>query len=99
MTDTARIISANDLLNGDVVFFTEADAWSRKATAAAVYRTDAAAEDALIRAARQSGRAVGPALVDIDFGMDGGAPRRLRERIRRDGPTVGAALYLKFFRQ
>lgn len=84
----AQIVSANDLLVGDVVYFTEAGGWTRSLAEAALARDEGAAEALLARAARQQDRVVDPYLADV--ALDGPAPRPLhfREVFRAHGPTT-----------
>jgi len=83
----AQIISANDLLVGDVVYFTAAETWTRRIGEAALARDPAQAEALLARAARQQGRVVDPYLAEV--ALDGGAPRptHFREAFRTRGPS------------
>lgn len=83
-----QIVTANDLLAGDVVFLTAAAAWSRDISAAAVAESQAAAERLLAKAEADTGRIVGPYLADVERGQDGAPqPTHYRERIRLCGPT------------
>ncbi|PKP64118.1 MAG: DUF2849 domain-containing protein [Alphaproteobacteria bacterium HGW-Alphaproteobacteria-8] len=84
----AHIVSANDLLVGDVVYFTAADGWTRKLEEAALARTGDEAEALLARATRQQSRVVDPYLAEV--ALDGArAPRPLhfREVFRTRGPS------------
>lgn len=83
---TPQIVSANDLLVGDVVYLTSGETWTREITDAAVAETKAEAEGLLTAATAQQDRVVGPYLVDIELG---GRPQPLhfRERYRDMGPS------------
>jgi len=80
-----RIVMANDLLNGDVIYWTSAQTWSSAPPDAALLTAGPEADAALARAKAQTNRAVDPTLVDLD----GDRPVRLRDQIRHGGPTVG----------
>lgn len=87
--DFTRIVTANRLRDGYVVFLTTEGAWSEKTEAAAVAKTTEQ-EEALLAQAQASVRAchvVDPTVIDVDQ-ADTSAPLRFRERIRRAGPTV-----------
>ncbi|MEM8627138.1 MAG: DUF2849 domain-containing protein [Pseudomonadota bacterium] len=84
-----QVVTGNALMEGDVVFFTARNTWSRDLSQAAVAKdTDAA--DALLTAAKaQPAAIVGPYLAAVE--VDGtGTPRtqHIREAIRTTGPTV-----------
>jgi len=81
------VLTANDLLTGDVVFWTGTD-WTR-AFAAAVRGAGAAEHEALAAIGREEeagNRVVGAYLVVLD--PVGGAPVELRERRRLAGPSI-----------
>jgi hypothetical protein len=82
-----KIVSANDLLEGDVVWLTPDHGWSRDLRAAAVAQAPDAAEALLSAAEAQPERVVGPFLADVE--IEGGAPRPLhfREVYRTRGPS------------
>lgn len=84
----AQIVSANDLLVGDVVYFTAADGWTRDLREAALARDDAEAEGLLARAALQQNRVVDPYLAEV--ALDGPTPRptHFREAFRARGPST-----------
>lgn len=86
---THQIVSANDLLNGHVIYLTDQDDWSRHPDQAAIFQAGAAAEAALAQANQSPERAVGPYLIDVSIDDDHSLPTHHREVIRRNGPTVG----------
>jgi hypothetical protein len=82
------IVSANHLLTGATIYLT-ASGWSVNIRDAQT--AEAQEADALLARARAQGHvAVGPAVSAVTLGPDGPAPARRRERMRRDGPGVGA---------
>ena len=88
MADPApRIISANDLFVGDVVYLDHAGGWTRRIEEAAVAKTEDDA-NALEALARQPLLVVGPYLLTVTLD-DAGVPKpsHYREKIRDRGPT------------
>jgi hypothetical protein len=89
MRMTDQVLTANRLIDGDVVYFTVAGDWDTRIEAARVVhgKEDAAALEAVGAKAAAEQIVVGPYLIDV--GEDGGrlVPRRYRERIRAYGPS------------
>ena len=87
----SKIVSANDLLSGRVVYLTAEGAWSPDIADASVAPDPAAASALLAAGERDPGRVVGPYLVDVTPGGPdrGPEPTAIRERIRLLGPSVG----------
>ena len=84
------ILSANSLLDGDVVY-RAADRWSPHLADALVARDAATAAEleAALAAAERSGDPLGPALIPVALDADGRVvPNHYRERIRALGPTI-----------
>ncbi len=81
-----KIVSANDLMIGDVVYLDAQGGWTRSLAEAAVAHDDEAAER-LAALADQPGAVVGPYLADV--ALDGPVPRPLhfREAFRARGPS------------
>lgn len=82
-----KIVSANALLEGDVVYLARSGGWTRALAEAAIAETPEAA-DALLAAADRPAEVVGPALADVAL-APGAAPRPLhyREAFRARGPS------------
>lgn len=82
-----KIVSANDLMIGDVVYLTGDAGWTRDLRAAAVAHDAESAEALLARATPQQGVVVDPYLADVS--LEGGAPAPLhyREVFRTRGPS------------
>ncbi|MEM1267135.1 MAG: DUF2849 domain-containing protein [Pseudomonadota bacterium] len=82
-----KIATANDLLEGDVVYFTPEGTWSRTHEEAAVADTPEAAAELLDRASGRALEVVGVYLADAT--LAGGAPRpvHFREIARTRGPS------------
>lgn len=84
---TPSIVSANALLEGDVVYLTADGDWTRALPLAAIARDAESAEALLARAKAQQHRVVDPCLALVS--LDGGAvtPLHFREAFRARGPS------------
>ena len=82
-----QIITANALLEGDVVYLTNADTWTRNLSDAVLLTDEADAELRLLQAAAQTGVVVGAYLADMQSGPNGPEPTHFREAFRRKGPS------------
>ena len=82
-----QIITANDLLEGNVVYFTAAATWSRDTQKAEVFSDEAIAQVRLIEAMAQAHIVVGAYLMPIQHTKDGHAPTHFREEFRTKGPS------------
>jgi hypothetical protein len=83
---TAKIITANDLLAGDVIYLTADDQWSRHHAEAELIEDEAHAQLRLLDAARAKS-AVGAYLADARKGQNGPEPVHFREAFRMRGPS------------
>lgn len=83
---TPKVITANALLEGDVVYQT-ASGWTRRLEEAEVLTDEADADLRLIEASAQSDRVVGVYLADVK--IEGATPRptHFREDFRAKGPS------------
>ena len=87
-----KVITANRLTDGRVVYFTAKYDWSENPEAA-VRLSDVFAEDTLALASRDALVVVGPYLVEVEGGVDVFIPagrKHVREAIRRSGPSAGS---------
>jgi uncharacterized protein DUF2849 len=84
---TPKIITANDLLEGDVVYQTADDRWSRRHSDAELLEDEAHATIRLLDAERQASIIVGAYLADARATIDGPAPTHFREAFRTRGPS------------
>ncbi|MBB5515859.1 hypothetical protein FHS89_001879 [Rubricella aquisinus] len=84
---TPQIVTANDLMLGDVIYLTEGG-WSRRHGDALVARSASEAQEMLATAQAQALKIVGPYLADTvldDAGRP--APVHFREAFRTRGPS------------
>jgi len=82
-----KVVTASDLLAGDVIYLTADDKWSRDLSAAEVITDEAHAQLRLLHAERQTSRLVGAYLADVSPGLNGPAPTHFREDFRATGPS------------
>ena len=86
-TFTLQAVSANHLLDGDVVYLRADGCWSRSIAEANLAESEPAAQ-ALLDQAAQPDVVVGPYLIDVERTPDGPRPLHFRERFRIEGPSV-----------
>lgn len=85
---TPRIVTANHLLEGDAVYFTDEADWSRGHGDARVAMNEQDADALLAEASKQQDIVVGPYLAEVTIGEDGRpAPVHFREAFRTRGPS------------
>ena len=84
---TPKVVTANALVEGDVVYLTADDRWTRHHHEAELIEDEAIAELRLLSAARRSSEVVGPYLADAAAGPHGPEPVHFRERFRTRGPS------------
>lgn len=84
-----KIVSANDLMDGDVVYLTEQFEWSRQITTAAIANDEAAADSLLAKGEERQDLIVGAYLLDVAIDDNGTpAPTHFREKYRLNGPSI-----------
>lgn len=82
-----KVITANALIEGDVVYLAPSGHWARRLEAAEVFTDDAIAQDMLLLTAARNGEAVGAYLMDVAL-VDGvPQPTHFREAFRLRGPS------------
>lgn len=91
-TVPAQIVTASDLLRGDVIYQTADDRWSRHLDQAELITDEAHAQIRLLDAERQQGKIVGAYLAKVAPGQTGPGqtgPNTLhfREDFRATGPS------------
>jgi hypothetical protein len=85
---TPKVITANALIEGDVIYLTDAGDWTRRLEDAVLLHDEADAQLRLIEAEAQAGVAVGVYLADAAADPEGRpAPTHFREEFRRTGPS------------
>ncbi len=84
---TPKVVTANALLEGDVVYLTADDLWSRLHGEAELIEDEAHSQLRLIQASRQSQTVVGVYLADAKAGPNGPEPVHFREEFRTRGPS------------
>ncbi len=83
---TPKIVTANALLEGDVIYQT-ATGWTRDLAQAEVLTDEADADLRLIDASQQSADVVGAYLAEVDTSTDTPKPTHFREAFRAKGPS------------
>ncbi|KAJ55426.1 sulfite reductase [Actibacterium mucosum KCTC 23349] len=84
---TPKVVTANDLLEGDVIWLTEDDQWTRHMAEAELIVDEAHAQIRLLFAEGQLAHIVGPYLADAQAGENGPEPTHFRETFRTRGPS------------
>lgn len=84
---TPKVVTANALLEGDVVYLTEDDRWSRLHQEAELIEDEAHAQLRLLAAQAQRQVVVGAYLADAKAGPNGPEPVHFREAFRTRGPS------------
>ena len=84
---TPKVVTANHLLDGDVIYLAANDTWVRNLTDAEVLTDEADAQLRLLFAESQPAVVVGAYLADVAPGKDGPEPTHFREDFRRTGPS------------
>jgi hypothetical protein len=86
-TFTPKVVTANALLEGDVVYLTDQGHWTRLHAEADLIQDAATAEIRLLEAQALAHEAVGPYLADAKEGPNGPEPVHFREAFRTRGPS------------
>ncbi|SFI45942.1 DUF2849 domain-containing protein [Jannaschia pohangensis] len=84
---TPKVVTANLLREGDVVYLAADDTWVTDLALAEILTDEAHAEVRLIEGSQQPQVAVGVYLADVQPGPDGPKPTHFREDFRASGPT------------
>ena len=84
---TPKVITANALLEGDAVWLTGTDTWSRDMREAEFITDEAHAVLRLLEAQARSSEIAGAYLADAKLGEDGPEPVHFREEFRTRGPS------------
>ena len=84
---TPKVVTANDLVEGDVVWLTAEDRWTRRIEEAELIEDEAHGQIRLLHAESQAHVVVGPYLADARPTPKGPAPVHFREAFRSRGPS------------
>ncbi|MCP5085696.1 MAG: DUF2849 domain-containing protein [Rhodobacteraceae bacterium] len=85
---TPKVLTANHLINGDVIYWNADDRWVGNHGEALLIDDEATANALLAQAQSQPEIAVGPYLANAARGSAGGAvPTHFREEFRTRGPS------------
>jgi hypothetical protein len=84
---TPKIVTANRLREGDVVYLTADDRWTLLHHEAELIEDEAHAQMRLLFASAQKLLVVGAYLADAKAGPDGPEPTHFREEFRTRGPS------------
>ena len=82
-----HVVTANALIDGDVVYFTADDRWSATLAQAEVITDEAHAQIRLLDAQSRPQDIVGAYLTRVDASAQTPAPAHFRERFRATGPS------------
>ncbi len=84
---TPKVVTANALIEGDVVYLTADDTWTRRLSEAEAITEEDYAQLRLLQAEGQPELVVGAYLADVIAGENGPEPTHFREDFRRTGPS------------
>ena len=84
---TSKVVTANDLIDGDAVWLTATDDWTRNMSQAELFGDEAVAQGRLLFAMSQAAVVVGAYLANAKATNKGPAPVHFRETFRTRGPS------------
>ena len=84
---TPKVVTANALIEGEVVYLTADDRWSPCLEDAEMMTDEAHAQLRLLDGLARAGEVVGVYLADVRPGTTGPEPAHFREDFRRRGPS------------
>ena len=84
---TPKVLTANHLLEGDVIYLSPTGDWVCRFEDAAYFDNESAANAALAKAEAQPDLLVGPYLADATWEDGHPAPTHFREAFRTTGPS------------
>jgi hypothetical protein len=82
-----QIITANALIEGDVIYFTASDTWTREIQEAEVFSDETIAQVRLIDAMAQANVSIGAYLMSVQQSPKGISTTHFREDFRTKGPS------------
>jgi len=84
---TPKVVTANHLLEGDAIWLTADNSWTRQMCQAELIEDEARAAERLAFAEAQAEMLVGAYLADAKAGENGPEPTHFREEFRTRGPS------------
>ncbi|GAA4229351.1 DUF2849 domain-containing protein [Sagittula sp. NFXS13] len=84
---TPKVVTANALMSGEVVYLSADDQWTPRLTEAEVLTDEAHAQLRLVEASARQSEIVGVYLADMAPTDTGPEPVHFREEFRRTGPS------------
>ena len=84
---TPKVVTANALLSGEVVYLAANDDWTPHLSQAELLTDAAHADLRLVEASRRQSEIVGVYLADMEATEQGPEPTHFREDFRRTGPS------------
>ena len=84
---TPKVVTGNHLMDGDVIYLTLDDSWTRDLAQAEILDDEAHADLRLIDAAARVHEIVGAYLTDVEPTANGPRPVHFREDFRATGPS------------
>lgn len=84
---TPKVVTANALLEGDVIYLAADDSWVRSLSDAEVLTDEAVAQIRLLDASARHAEAVGVYLADVAESPEGPQTTHFREAFRATGPS------------
>ncbi|WP_425070588.1 DUF2849 domain-containing protein [Sagittula sp. S175] len=84
---TPKVVTANALLSGEVVYLAANDDWTPHLSQAELLTDEAHADLRLVEASRRQSEIVGAYLADMAATEQGPEPTHFREGFRRTGPS------------
>ncbi len=84
---TPKVITANALLEGDVIYLAADDTWFRALADTEIFTDEAIAQVRLLDAQSRASEAVGVYLADMEPTENGPRPTHFREEFRAKGPS------------
>ena len=84
---TPKVVTANALIEGDVIYLGADDQWTRDLAQAEIITDEAHAQLRLLHAEMQSSAIVGAYLAEVVPTKSGAAPTHFREEFRATGPS------------
>ena len=84
---TSKVITANALLEGDAIWFTQTNEWTRDIAQAELITDEAQGDLRLLEAIADQSVVAGVYLADAKAGPNGPVPVHFRETFRTRGPS------------